>query len=133
MEYGQGKANKLPLSIPLLSNKCQCANCGGKLLLRTNRPSRITLYTDSLGTVPATHFHKYCKNTHTCKAVQFYGYYKLGNGNIVYDADWMMLPYFISLQETGFEMSMLRQFDAELLMSNITQTEGRYLQCFQRL
>ena len=45
MEYGQGKADKFPLGIPLLSNKSQCVNRGGKLLLWSDRPSRITLYT----------------------------------------------------------------------------------------
>ena len=121
MEYGNGKEKPNPLGIPLIPNNSRCVTCGGKLLLRKDRPSRITLYTDSLGTVPATHFHRYCQNSRKgCKTIQFYGYYSIENGNIVYNDDWMVLPYFLASQETGFEISMLRQFDAELLIGQIS-------------
>ena len=110
-----------PLGVPLVPNQTKCLTCGGKLLLRSDRPSRMTLYTDSLGTVSATHFHKYCHNHRKgCKFVQFYGYYKSGNGNAHYSSNWMTLPYFLSSQETGFEMAMLQQFDCELLIGQMS-------------
>ena len=51
-----------PLGIVLISEKQACRKCGGKLLLRHDRPSRVILYTESLGTAPATHYHKFCQN-----------------------------------------------------------------------
>ena len=47
-----------PLGIPLVSSKTKCHECVGQLFLQRDRPSRTTLYTASLGFVPATHFHK---------------------------------------------------------------------------
>ena len=97
--------------IPLTT---MCQLCGSKLLLRGDRPSRITLYTSNLGTIPGTHYHKYCSKYRSgCKFVQYYGYSKSGgDGYAKYDAHWMSLPYFISSQETGFELALLKNFDA---------------------
>lgn len=118
MEYGP---NKQTLGVPLVPVQAKCLLCGGKLLLRSDRPSRMTLYTESLGTVIATHFHKYCCNYRKgCTFVQFYGYYKCGSRNLHYSDKWMDLPYFLSSQETGFEMTMLKQFDTELLIGQIS-------------
>ena len=36
-----------------------CVESGEKLLIRADRPSIITLYTDSYGMLPAIHYHKY--------------------------------------------------------------------------
>lgn len=55
-------SSKQPLGIVLISDKQVCRLCGGKLLVRCDRPSRVTLYTLHLGSVLATHYHKYCKN-----------------------------------------------------------------------
>ena len=113
-------ATKKPLGIPLVPNQTCCICCGGKLLLRSDRPSRISLYTNTLGTVPATHFHKYCQNNRNgCRLVQYYGYHTNGNTNSQYSPNWNILPYFISSQETGFEMELLKQFDIELLIGQI--------------
>ena len=92
-----------------------------KLLFRSDRPSRLTLYTESLGTLPATHYRKYCHNYRKgCKLVHFYGYYKAGDGGIHYSDDCLSLPYFLSTQETGFELAMLKHFDVELLIGHIS-------------
>ena len=79
-----------------------------------------SLYTESLGTVPATHYHKYCHNYRKgCNVVQFYGYHRDRDHRLRYD-HWMTLPYFLSSQETGFELEMLRKFDVELLIGQIS-------------
>ena len=112
---------KQTLGVPLVPKQCVCRLCGGKLLVHSDRPSRMTLYTESLGTVPATHFHKYCNNHRRgCKFIQFYGYHKSGDGGAHYSEDWMELPYFLSSQETGFEMALLKQFDVELLIGQLS-------------
>ena len=56
------KSSVKPSGVVLLSAKNTCRLCGGKLLLRGDRPSKVTLYTEHLGTVPATHYHKFCHN-----------------------------------------------------------------------
>ena len=68
-----------PLGIPLVLRQKSCSSCNGKLLLCNDRPSHLILYTDSLGTVSATQFYKYCQNYRKgCKFVQYYGYYSEG-------------------------------------------------------
>ena len=57
-----GESTQDPLGVVLISSKQTCHKCGGKLLLRRDRPSKVTLYTESIGTVPATHYHKLCQN-----------------------------------------------------------------------
>ena len=37
-----------------------------------------------------------------------------------YNTNWMTLPYFLSSQETSFEMKMLNDFDVELLIGQIS-------------
>ena len=109
-----------PLGILLVSSETKCHACGGQLFLRKDHPSRLTLYTASLGTVPATHFHKLCRNSRKeCHIVQYYGYSKLGIDSMFYDTKWMTLPYFLSSKETGFEMNKLNDFDVELLVDQI--------------
>lgn len=119
LDYGLTKET---LGIPLLPSEIKCRACGGKLLLRNDRPSRITLYTETLGAVPATHFHKYCQNYRKgCKYVQYYGYHRSGNGTTIqYNENWISLPYFLSSQETGFEMTMLQKYDVELLIGKMS-------------
>ena len=117
MEYGPSKQ---PLGVPLIPSQTECFSCGGNLLLRGDRPSRLSLYTEALGTVPATHYHKYCHNYRKgCNIVQFYGYHREKDQRLCYD-NWMSLPYFLSSQETGFELEMLRRFDVELLVGQIS-------------
>ena len=112
---------KKQLGIPLVPDEKTCLICGGSLLMRSDRPSYLTLYTESMGTLCATQFHKYCQNYRKgCKFTQYYGYHNLGNRNIQYNDTWMSLPYFVSSQETGFEMSMLKKFDLELLIGQLS-------------
>ena len=111
-----------PMGIPLLPNEKVCLLCDSQLQLRGDRPSNITLYTETFGTVPGMHYHKYCKSYRKgCKFVQFYGFYKKeGDGLMFYNANWNSLQYFVSSQETGFELRMLQKFDAELLIGQIS-------------
>ena len=113
--------SRQPLGISLIPKQTECQSCGGKLLLRSDRPSRMTLYTDSMGTVPGTHYHKYCSNYRKgCKLTQFYGYHKIADGGKHYSEDSLSLPFFLSSQETGFEMDMLKHFDVELLIGQLS-------------
>ena len=113
---------KAPIGIILISSKKVCCLCGGKLLTRGDRPGRVTLYTETLGTLPASSYRKYCqKNRHGCKLVQHYGYYTMGEDQpLIYDEDWADHQYFLSSQETAFETALLKRFDVELLIGQVS-------------
>ena len=108
-----------PVGVILISPKSVCLQCGGKLLVRRDRFSRVTLYTESMGTVPAKHFYKYCQKG--CSFTQHYGYYSINDAQgVFYNNDWSKLQYFVSSQETAFELSMLHKYDAELLIGQLS-------------
>ena len=60
-----------PLGIVLISPKTVCCKCGGPLFLRADRPSRMVIYDNKLGTLPATHYHKDCRKPQ-CRVHQYY-------------------------------------------------------------
>ena len=109
------------VGVVLISKKQTCVACGGKLLLRADRPSNITLYTDSYGTLPAVHYRKYCANSRRgCKVVQHYGYHTQGHSQHHVDEDWKENKYFISSQETAFDLQLLVKLDVQLLIGQIS-------------
>ena len=68
------------IGVILISNVSQCPECGGNLIVRKDRYSKVTLYSKSMGTVFAQHYYKYCKNNrHECNVSQHYGYYTVGD------------------------------------------------------
>lgn len=112
----------------LISANCTCKLCGGKLLVRSDRPSYVTLYTDTMGTVPATQFRKYCQNYRKgCTFTQHYSYHSLtddGDANIIYDDNWADLPYFVSTSKTAFSTKLLERFDAEMLIGQVSYRQS---------
>ena len=110
------------LGIVLISSNCTCRSCGGKLLIRADRPSFMTIYTDDMGTVHGTHFRKYCQNSRKkCQFTQHYGFHAEGDkSDMFYDPDWDSLPYFISTSKTAFSLSFLKRFEAELLLGQVS-------------
>jgi len=105
----------------LISPESSCVNCGGKLILRKDRPASLVLYDDNIGAVPASHFHKYCSN-HTCSVTQYYGYYTTGGNDlrVIYNANWSSLPYFVASRETVFSTSLLERLDSEVMIGQIS-------------
>lgn len=109
-----------PLGIVLISPRTECCKCQGPLSLRSDRPSRIVIYDDRLGTLPGTHYHKYCRKPR-CRVHQYYGYHTRGDeGELYYDDDWSTLPYFVSTQKTAFSVTFLQNYDAELLIGQVS-------------
>ena len=52
-----------------------CKLCNNKLLVKADRPSHVTVYTESYGTVIGAHYHKYCQAfKRGCSFRQYYGY-----------------------------------------------------------
>ena len=98
-------ATKQPLGVPLIPNQTKCSSCDGKLLLWGDRPSRLSFFTESLGTVPATLFYKYCqKYRNGCKFVQYYGYHKTTNNKAQYSSNWSSLTYLIVTIINGYNI-----------------------------
>ena len=113
-------SSQLPLGIVLISPRTKCCRCHGPLSLRADRPSHITIYDDRLGTVTGNHYHKYCR-TPQCRVHQYYGYHTKGaEGELYYDDDWSTLPYFISTQKTAFSVTLLQNYDVELLIRQVS-------------
>lgn len=106
--------------IVLISGNESCQYCGSQLHIRADRASRVTVYDDTLGTVLATHYTKYCRRR-GCSFQQHYGYHAQGNvGEMRYDKNWFTLPYFLSTRETAFSTDMLRRLDKEILIGQIS-------------
>ena len=119
------KPGSQPLGIILIPSNLQCSKCGGKLHVKSDRPSRVTIYTEPLGTVVGTHYHKVCQNFRkSCAFRQYYRYSSEGSQSITYyDMDWESNSYFMSSSETSFELGMLQKFDAELLLGQISYSQ----------
>ena len=111
-----------PTGVILIPEQSNCIACGTTLLLRSDRPSHLALYTEALGTITAFHYHKYCPNRKgDCKLVQFYGFTSSGrHKGFRYDEKWNTLQYLVSSQETAFEISMLAKYDAEILIGQVS-------------
>lgn len=110
------------LGIILLSPNATCISCGSSLLVRADRPSRVTVYSDTEGTLIGSHYRKICKRFRAgCKFVQHYGYYSIGEESaIIYNENWKEHKYFLSTRETAFEMALLKQFDIEILIGQLS-------------
>ena len=92
----------LPLGIVLVSPKENYHLCGTKLNIRADRASSVTVYDDRLGTLPATHFTRYCRKR-GCSYQQHYGFLTQGNtSETIYDRDWYSLPYFVVSRNSLF-------------------------------
>ena len=86
------------LGVVLIYELSSCIKCGAKLLVRSDRPSNLFIYTTIHGTLPAVHYRKYCSRR-SCSLVQHYGYYTYGSmGKLYYDQKWETLTYFVSSQ-----------------------------------
>ena len=110
-----------PLGLILISSKSDCFLCGSKLMLRKDRPSPVVIYDDNMGTIPGSHFHKYCTNQ-ACGLTQYYGYYTTGgiSSQVIFDPEWETLPYFVSSRESVFSMDVLRRFNAEIILGQLS-------------
>lgn len=125
-----------PLGIVLISDNSSCLACGSKLLLRKDRPSQVIVYHDIMGSLPGSHYYKYCKNR-PCGFIQYYGCYTKGGSSFVYfNSNWKTLPYFLSSKETAFSMKLMEHFDAEILIGQLSFTQCadlyNYLQISER-
>ena len=116
----ENQGTDAPLGIVLISNNANCHICGSRLYVRPDRTSKVVIYDDNLGSVPGTHYTKYCRRSR-CSLQQHYGYYTQGDtSEVKYDQDWSTLPYFMSSRETAISMDMLRRLDKEILIGQVS-------------
>ena len=72
------------IGIVLVSSKQKCRECGARLSTRADRPRNMVLYTESSGTLPATHYRKVCSHArHGCSYVQHYGFHSHGKLHVI--------------------------------------------------
>jgi len=106
-----------PIGVVLIPKQSICGICGNKLAIRKDRPSHVVVYSHSLGTLPGSHFHKIC----SCATTQYYGYYtKKDSTDVYFDSDWESLPYFSSSRDTFISQGLMKQFDAEILLGQLS-------------
>ena len=110
-----------PIGVVLISSNCVCKLCNGKLIIRKDRPSFPTIYTEFFGTVNGTHFRKHCNNNAKgCSFTQHYGFHTTDNGLIEYDKDCLDSPYFLSTNMTCFSTKLLTNLSAEILLGQMS-------------
>ena len=105
----------------MISSKENYRNCAGKLLVHGDQPSFPMVYNEDIGTIPGTHFRKYCENqSKGCHFMQHYGFYTTDDiDGIVYDDDYCTLPYFMSTTMTAFQATILKCFTAQMLIDQL--------------
>ena len=118
---------KKPLGVVLMPVEEKCVLCAANLKLRRDRPAPVVVYDDNMGSVPGSHFHKYCTNR-SCGCTQYYGYYTTGGNQstsqVIFTNNWEALPYFVSSRETVFSMTLLKRFHSEILLGQLS-----FMQC----
>ena len=74
-----------------------------------------------MGTIPGSHFNKYCSNRR-CSFTQYYGYYTQGlredsaaPSEAHFNDDWESNAYFVSSRETAFSMKLIHRFHSQIL------------------
>ena len=91
-----------PLGVVLISPNTRCPLCNENLLIRSDRPSHITSYTEAWGTVICTHYHKFCRNFRKgCNFRQYYALIRMLNimmktgiyTSILFQATKLLLSY----------------------------------------
>ena len=107
MEF-QVSVSKPPIRMILISSNKECLLCGSELQLRKDRFAPLVLYDDVMGTISASHYHKYCTNQ-GCGLTQYYGYHTI-DGSVYFDSNWEQLPFFVSSRESGFSLSLMKRF-----------------------
>ena len=114
---------KKPLGVILMPVEDTCVLCGTNLKLRRDRVAPIIVYDDIMGSVPGSHFHKYCSNP-ACGCTQYYGYHTTGgnqcSSQVFFNDNWEVLPYFVSSRETAFSMTTLHRFHSEILLGQLS-------------
>lgn len=109
------------MGVVLISDNKICQQCGSSLLLWKDRPSSIiiVIYHNTMGSIPGTHYHKYCSNKR-CSYVQIYGYHTTKSGKsqhgVYFDPNWKTLAYLVCSHETAFDMKLLCRFHSQILL-----------------
>lgn len=108
----------------LLSPNQNCILCKSKLYIRVDRSVLAVIYDEELGTLLAVHYTRYCRKS-GCSFQQHYGYYTQGSAeSVIYNDDALELTYFMSTRETGFTMKLLRRFDSQCLIGQISYKQA---------
>jgi len=112
------------IGIPLISPNDKCLFCRSKLYIRADRCVQAILYDSLYGSLPAIHYTRYCRKKN-CSFNQHYGYYTRSDcSEATYNNDAQQLPYFMCSRETAFSTEILRKFDIECLIGQISYKQA---------
>jgi len=112
------------ISIVLISPNETCIDCGSKLYVRADRSVQAILCDSQYGSLPALHYSRFCRKK-GCSLQQHYGYYTRGDSKEVrYNNDALQLPYFMCSRETAFSLEILKRFDMESLIGQISYKQS---------
>lgn len=112
------------IGVALISPNDACIECGSKLYVRTDRSVQAVLYDSQYGSLPALHYSRYCRKK-GCSFQQHYGYYTKGDSKEVrYNKDALQLPYFLCSRETAFSIEILKRFDMESLIGQVSYKQS---------
>ena len=108
------------IGIPLISPNDKYLFCGSKLYIRADRSVQATLYDSHHGSLPAIHCRK-----KDCSFNQHYGYYtRSDSSETTYNDNAQQLPYFMCSRETAFSTEILRRFDIECLIGQVSYKQA---------
>ena len=112
-----------PLGCVLIPKNTKCRVCGAALLLKKRESvGKVVVYDDQRGTYIGCHYIKFCRNRN-CKFRQYYGKHTSDGVELHYDPDWMDNEFFLSTQQTAFKMGLLKNYDIELLIGQISYNQ----------
>lgn len=72
-------------------------------------------YDDRMGTVHGTHFHQPYLWAYSLLSVLY-----LRNSKVIFEDDWESLRYFVSSRETAFSLNLLKRFNSEILLGQMS-------------
>jgi len=108
----------------LVSPNTTCKKCALKLYIRPDRSTSAIVYDHQMGTIPAIHYMRYCRKK-GCSFQQHYSYYTCGSSDhVTYNDDALDLPYFMCSRETGFSANLLKHFDSDCLLGQISYKQS---------
>ena len=101
----------VPLGGVFMSARKVCGRCNAALALE-KKSHVVVVYHMEHGTYLGSRMTKVCRK---CKVYEHYGYWTEKSQRF-YDAEFLELDFFLSSEETAFEMSLLQQYAALLVV-----------------
>ena len=104
----------MPVGSVLMSSREVCRRCGCALFV-DEKPHVVVVYHAHLGTYLGSRVTKMCRK---CKIYEHYGYWT-ENKERFYDKSFLELEFFLSSEETAFQVALLKQCASLLIVGAV--------------